>query len=117
MEPRPPPYERVILVCTNVREPGRDACGNRGSEKLLEWIKDRAKATGAKKRLRVTRSGCLDMCAHGPNVAVLPEQCWMNGVAESDLESIAVRWIDPLGVAGAAPRAPGAGPSPDPSKR
>ena len=30
MEARPSPYERVIFVCCNEREPGEDACANRG---------------------------------------------------------------------------------------
>lgn len=91
-----PPYERVIFVCCNSREPGEDACANRGAAELQKKLKEYAQSKGLKGRVRVSRSLCLGLCAVGPNVCVMPENVWYRGVSEQDLPEIQRRWIDPL---------------------
>ena len=92
----PKPFERLILVCCNEREPGEDACANRGSAEFQKKLKDYAKAKGLQGRLRVSRSLCLGLCEKGPNICVMPDNVWHAGVTEKDLDEIKRRWIDPM---------------------
>lgn len=100
-----PPYERILFVCCNERDPGEAACGNRGSIEFHRKLKEYAKSRNLQGRLRVSRALCLGLCAVGPNVCVMPENVWYRGVTEKDLEEIQSRWIDPLAPE-AAPSAP-----------
>lgn len=86
---KPIPYERAVFVCTNVRD-GKPACGNPGAGglELCEALKAGVKAAGLKKRVRVARSGCLDLCAQGPNVFVYPEGIWRGGVTAADVPEL-----------------------------
>ena len=60
-------YERIVFVCTNEGREGDEKarCGKQGGQQLLDRLKARAKAEGMKGRVRITRSGCLDLCARG----------------------------------------------------
>lgn len=95
-ELNPKPFERIILVCCNEREPGEAACANRGSGEFQKKLKDYAKSKGLQGRLRVSRSLCLGLCEKGPNVCVMPDNVWHSAVTEKDLEEIKRRWIDPM---------------------
>jgi (2Fe-2S) ferredoxin len=89
------PFERVIFVCCNEREPGEAACANRGSGDFQKKLKAYMKAKGVQ-GLRVARSLCLGLCEKGPNVCIMPENVWLTGVAEKDLEQIQRDWIDTM---------------------
>ena len=86
------PYERTAFVCTNTRPEGegRPACGNpdRGGERLCELLKAEVKKAGLKGKLRVARSGCLDLCEKGPNIFVYPDGTWLSGVTEKDFPQV-----------------------------
>lgn len=86
------PFERTVFVCTNVRD-GKPACGNPGAGglEICEALKDGVKAAGLKKRVRVARSGCLDLCAQGPNVFLYPDGEWHSGVTLADTAEILKR--------------------------
>lgn len=86
MEKKPVPYRRTVFVCTNVRQDGRLACANpgRGGEKLCEVLKHEVKKAGLKGRIRVARSGCLDLCAKGPNLFIYPDGEWISGASPED---------------------------------
>lgn len=90
MENNPLPYRKTVLVCANVREDGRQACGNpgRAGEALCDALKNAVRDAGLAKEIRVVRSGCLGLCGRGPNVLVLPEGPWLSGAAVSDLPEI-----------------------------
>lgn len=90
------PFERVIFVCCNEREPGEDACANRGSAELQKKLKEYMKSRDLKGRCRVSRAMCLGLCAVGPNVCIMPENVWYTGVTAADLNEIQRKWIDPL---------------------
>lgn len=90
------PYERVIFVCCNEREPGEDACANRGSAELQKKLKEYMKSRNLKGRVRVSRAMCFGLCSVGPNVCVMPENVWYRGVKPEDLGEIQRKWIDPL---------------------
>ena len=91
------PYERVIFVCCNQKEPGEAACANRGSAEFQKQLKDYMKSKGVP-GLRVSRSLCLGLCEKGPNICVMPENVWYTGVTPKDLDEIKATWIDPMAV-------------------
>lgn len=86
MEKKPVPYRKTIFVCTNVRDGGRVACGNpgRGGLEVCEALKHEVKRLGLKGKVRVARSGCLDLCEQGPNVFLYPEGEWRSAVSVKD---------------------------------
>lgn len=90
MDEKSVPYEKTVFVCTHVREGGRVACGNpgRGGLELCEALKGAVKAAGLKRRIRVARSGCLDLCEQGPNAFVYPDGEWLSGLTEADVPSL-----------------------------
>lgn len=90
------PFKRTLFVCTNSREGGdRPSCAGGGREglKVLEAAKEQVKARGLKGKVRVARSGCLDLCEQGPNAFLYPEGTWYNGLSAAD----APRLVDRLG--------------------
>jgi (2Fe-2S) ferredoxin len=96
------PYKRIIFVCTNVRQPAEPgqppetACANEnrgknsGSE-LVKILKQEVKKRNLKGKIRVAKSGCMDLCAAGPNIMVFDENgvsTWYNRVSQEDLPQI-----------------------------
>ncbi|MBI5239937.1 MAG: (2Fe-2S) ferredoxin domain-containing protein [Elusimicrobia bacterium] len=77
METKPVPYRKFVCVCTNTRPEGRAACADPGRD-------GGAAKAGLKGQVRVTRSGCLGLREHGPNLLVYPEGEWRSGVKPSD---------------------------------
>ena len=49
------PYERIIFVCANQKDPGEAACLNRGSGEFQKQLKEYQKSKNIK-GLRVSRS-------------------------------------------------------------
>ncbi len=90
MERKNVPYQKTIFVCTNAREGGRVACGNpgRGGMELCEALKDSVKRLGLKGKVRVARSGCLDLCEKGPNAFVYPDGQWYSGIGPRDVPEL-----------------------------
>lgn len=84
------PFQKTVFVCTNVREGGRVACGNpgRGGLELCEALKHGVKKLGLKGKVRVARTGCLDLCEKGPNVFLYPDGQWLSGLEPKDAEEI-----------------------------
>ena len=81
-------WNRIFFVCVNERE-GRPACRNRGAEAIYKNLKKFLKAhPELKPGVRVTTSGCLDLCDHGPAIAVFPEGTIYTGVQESDCPAL-----------------------------
>ncbi len=66
-----------IFVCGNRRPEGyhRGCCASKGSEKLRDYMKVRAKELGLK-NIRVNQAGCLDRCELGPCAVIYPEGVW-----------------------------------------
>lgn len=86
------PFKRMIFVCTNVRE-GEESCSNEergenGGLRLVYLLRDEIKRRGLKGKIRVAKSGCMDLCAKGPNVMVFDgkgEYVWYSGVTTADI--------------------------------
>ena len=82
------PYQKILFVCINRRQPNEICCSHRESEQLAESLKARVKALGLARTVRVSKSGCQDLCANGPNVMVFPDYVWYHGVTQDDVERI-----------------------------
>ncbi len=85
---RPQPYVRQIFMCINNRHGESPSCGHNGSEEMLEELKKVAKERNLKGKLRVAKSGCLDLCAFGPNLMIWPEGIWYMKVTKTDIPEI-----------------------------
>lgn len=81
-----PRFKKYIFVCENKREEG-DCCGPE-SERLRELLKKAVKDLGLEASIRVSRTGCLDVCSEGPNVLLMPDNVWFKGVREEDIPNI-----------------------------
>ncbi len=109
------PYQKILFVCINTREPDQVCCARRGSDAIAAALKARIQSLGLSRAVRVSKSGCQDVCAQGPNVMVFPDYRWYRGVTAADVEQIVeetVRGLPPSEsasqyLARAAVRAPG----------
>ncbi|MEK7390255.1 MAG: (2Fe-2S) ferredoxin domain-containing protein [Elusimicrobiota bacterium] len=90
MKNAPVPFKKSVFVCTHVRDDGRAACGNpgRGGLELCEALKLGVKQAGLKGKIRVARSGCLDLCEKGPNAFIYPAGEWLSGLALADVPGL-----------------------------
>ena len=75
-------------MCVNKREPNETCCSHRESEAIAAALKERVKALGLSRAVRISKSGCQDVCAKGPNVMVFPDYLWYRGVTSGDVERI-----------------------------
>jgi (2Fe-2S) ferredoxin len=82
-------YSRHVFVCTNERPAGhpRGCCKQRGSEKLRDYMKARAKELGLK-TVRINSAGCLDRCELGPTLVIYPEGVWYSPKTIEDIDEI-----------------------------
>ncbi len=86
MEITSPNFEKYVFVCERERE-GLACCAPDGAlirAKLKEVIKER----GLSSKIRVSASGCLDVCAQGPNVLIMPDAKWLKNVSLADMDSV-----------------------------
>ncbi len=101
MQSDPVPYRKILFVCINKRQPNETCCAHRESEAIAEALKARVKALGMSRAVRVSKSGCQDVCAKGPNVMVFPDNVWYHGVTLADADRIiqdTLRDIEPSAV-------------------
>lgn len=86
----PAPYYRAhVFACTNTRPEGhpRGSCARRGSEKLRNYMKVRAKELQIE-GVRINNAGCLDRCELGPVMVVYPEGVWYAVRTFEDVDEI-----------------------------
>ncbi|HMS44293.1 MAG TPA: (2Fe-2S) ferredoxin domain-containing protein [Alphaproteobacteria bacterium] len=82
-------YRQHLFFCTNERPADhvRGSCKVRGSEKLRNYMKARAKELGLDDT-RINTAGCLDRCENGPVVVVYPEGVWYQCTTAEEAEQI-----------------------------
>lgn len=51
-------------------------CVHRGGDEVIAAFRERIRVLGLESEVRVTPSGCLSQCDHGPNAVVYPDQAW-----------------------------------------
>lgn len=86
MEQVPASFLKYIFVCENERAEGA-CCGTEGV-KIRESLKKKIKELGLDSKIRVSRSGCIDVCSEGPNVLLEPDQVWFKKVSLADIDTI-----------------------------
>ena len=91
MESSKPNFIKYIFVCENKRE--KDACCGAEGARIREALKELVKQSGLSQKIRVSRSGCLDVCSEGPNVLLMPDNIWFKHVEEKDIEKILAKAI------------------------
>lgn len=79
-------FKKLILVCTNRREDGRECCAAKGSIDVYHALKAAVKTLDAD--IRVSQSGCLDNCSTGTTVVIMPDGLWLGAVRETDIPDI-----------------------------
>jgi (2Fe-2S) ferredoxin len=87
-------FDNHVFVCCNRRPDGhpRGSCAARGSEKLRDYMKARAKELGLV-RVRINASGCLDRCEKGPCVVIYPDGVWYHVERPEDVEAVLLRHV------------------------
>lgn len=89
--PTDPPlhFEAHVFVCCNRRPDGhaRGSCAAKGSEKLRDYMKARAKELGIP-HIRINSAGCLDRCELGPCVVVYPSGIWYHVETNEDVDAV-----------------------------
>jgi len=82
-------YRKHVFCCVNERPEGhtRGCCKRKGSEKLRDYLKARAKEAGLKD-VRINAAGCLDRCELGPTMVIYPEGVWYTYRSQADLDEI-----------------------------
>jgi len=89
-ETDPPLYYTChVFCCVNQRpeKHPRGSCSRRGSERLRNYMKARAKELGLE-RVRINASGCLDRCELGPTMVIYPEGVWYHYETRADVDEI-----------------------------
>lgn len=84
-------YDAHLFLCTNERPEGhpRGSCAARGSVKLRDYMKARAKEFGlAERNVRTQQAGCLDRCELGPVLVIYPEGVWYTVRTKDDIDEV-----------------------------
>ena len=90
-----PKFERYVFVCTNERTDGeRVSCGKTCGKELHAQLKDAVKVARMTNHIRVSKSGCMDVCEEGPNILIYPDNVWLHHVELSDMPAI----LEKLGI-------------------
>ncbi|HOK08236.1 MAG TPA: (2Fe-2S) ferredoxin domain-containing protein [Candidatus Hydrogenedens sp.] len=86
MRKQPIPYKKTIFVCTNKKDDNtKPCCGVHKSDEFVVKLKQSIRDKNLKDVIRVSRTGCLGQCEHGPNIMVYPEGIWYSYVKEEDI--------------------------------
>jgi (2Fe-2S) ferredoxin len=88
MERRSVPFQKIVFVCVNQREPHEVCCANRDSVEIARRLKQSVKERGVSRYVRVSKSGCQDVCSKGPNVMIFPDNIWYHGVKPDNADQI-----------------------------
>lgn len=83
-------FEKHVFVCINERKPDdpKGCCKSKGSQAIVEAMKEEIKKRGLNKKIRINKSGCLDQCSKGVSMVVYPEGVWYGKVTMNDVTEI-----------------------------
>jgi len=82
-------FDFHVFICTNRRPDAhpRGSCAAKGSERLRDYMKARAKELGLP-RVRINTAACLDRCELGPCIVVYPEGIWYRVDSPEDVDAV-----------------------------
>lgn len=85
-----PIYEKHIFICTNQRVAGaaRKSCEEAHGLELVDAFRKKLIEKNLPMRIRVQKSGCLDICDFGPTLVIYPEGIFYVGVSVDDVDEI-----------------------------
>ena len=75
-------YRSHVLVCTGT------GCAASNSNGLVEEFEAQLKQENLEEEIRVVKTGCLGLCAKGPNVVIYPEGTYYTHVYKEDIAEI-----------------------------
>jgi (2Fe-2S) ferredoxin len=87
-EQKESPFVCHVFVCTNDRYGKKKSCADDDSPGIRKALKGAVKDKGWKGKVRVSQSGCMGLCAVGPNVMLYPQNVWFSGVSMGDVDLI-----------------------------
>ncbi|NQV90700.1 (2Fe-2S) ferredoxin domain-containing protein [Candidatus Uhrbacteria bacterium] len=79
-------FRKLVLVCTNNREDGRECCAQKNALEFHKKLKFTVAAVDP--RIRVSKSGCLDKCSTGVTVVIMPDNLWFGRVMDQDIPEL-----------------------------
>ncbi len=82
------PFKAHVFVCTNDRGGERKSCADNNSELIRSKLKEAVNEKGLKGKVRISKSGCMGLCAKGSNVMIYPQKIWFSEVFPDDVEEI-----------------------------
>ncbi len=94
------PFVCHVFVCTNDRLGKKKSCADGDSPAVRKSLKKEIGDRGWKGKVRVSQSGCLGLCAKGPNVMIHPQNIWFSQVSKSDVDLIVAKVAEILNEAG-----------------
>jgi (2Fe-2S) ferredoxin len=96
MEQVQPYYKRIILVCNKTRPAGagKPSCGeaDRGAA-IVMALKEYVQSHGLAPFVRISQTGCQDLCGGGPIVTIQPDNVVYARVTDEDIPTIIERHI------------------------
>ncbi len=87
-EQKESPYICHVFICTHDREGKKKSCADGDSSQIRKELKAQVGDRGWKGRVRVSQSGCMGLCANGPNVMIYPQKIWFSNVSLTDVDII-----------------------------
>lgn len=81
-------YDKHVFVCANQKGEGKACCGETKGLALVGLFREQLKAKGLHGKIRVQKSGCLDVCSRGPALVVYPEGTYYGNVTNEDVNRI-----------------------------
>jgi len=95
------PYAVHVFVCTNDRQGKRKSCADGNTPLIKKALKEGVAERGWKRYVRISQSGCLGLCAKGPNVILYPQKIWFSEARGGDVDDILAKIGEILGETGA----------------
>lgn len=78
--------KKYVYVCQHQRSEGA-SCGVIGAE-IRQQLKDRIQELGLKSQIRISKSGCLDLCSTGPCLIIEPGHIALEKLELTDIDKI-----------------------------
>ena len=91
-------FDKHVFICLNERPAGdpRGCCKSKGSEEILNIMKEEIKKRGLNKKIRINKAGCLDQCSKGISMVVYPEGTWYEKMTKEKAMELVEEWTTAL---------------------
>jgi len=83
------PYRIHALICTKGK-----ACPTQGSDAIWWALKQRIRERGLEREIRISKSGCVGQCGHGPMACIYPDNVWYAALSETDIDALVDHLIE-----------------------